>query len=426
MIEKIEDNPFEDFNNKMADKIELPPAAEIPQEVLNQQTIQQMAPDLQFGMNQPVPPIEYPTQQAQQPNTGYTQQPNNAYMPQSNTGFMPQPNAGYIPQNNMAYTPQPNMGYTQQPNNGYMPPSNAQFVPETFNIPTATQPMAEQPTTQSTEPTMVQPTLTQPVTEQPVAQPTMEQPITEQPIAEQPIAQSTATQITQQVPQPVTQPTIEPIIAKFNKLSIEPTGVPQKNISECTLEELLKGVSDVVSENCYAYINEMLGNNFVVNKLNDNPSKAECFALISKMPLNASFEKWLEVEAELEKNKDLYNEASTWVTNKIKENNSTPKYAMGRSDVVFTLYKEFYSLPDTPTDATNDTAKDVSKNTAKGTTKKTRTSKKKTANEPTVTEVVTQPTMTQPTTQSVQQPTQPTEDVAPGQVNMLDNYSDLW
>ena len=68
MIEKVGDNPFKEFNNQMADKIELPPAAEIPQEVLNQQT----TPEPQFGMNQPVPPIEYPTQQPAmpQPNNG--------------------------------------------------------------------------------------------------------------------------------------------------------------------------------------------------------------------------------------------------------------------------------------------------------------------------------------------------------------------
>lgn len=430
MIEKVGDNPFTEFNNQMADKIELPPAAEIPQEVLNQQTTPEPQP--QFGMNQPVPPIEYPTQQPTMP------QPNNGYVPQStmvppaNNGYTPQPNTGYVQQPVNGYVPQPNTGYMQQPINGYAPQPNTGYiqqptvnnVPETFNIPNAEtqQPIVEQPVIEQFT-----------TTQTPIMQPTVEQ---------------TAT--------------IEPIMAKLRKLNIEPTNVPQKNLSDCTLEELLKNISNVVSENCYEYINEMLGNNVSINKLSDNPSKVECAALMNTVPLNMSMEKWIEVEAELEKNKELYSEASKWVTSKIKENSSMPKYAMGRSDVVFGLYKQFYNSSET---VTKDKAPTNGDTDTKTTPKKTRASKKKTAEtkpavttdtstvtpstieQPTVTQpvveqnvtaqptvetapVTMQPTVEQPITAqpTVEQPatTQQTTETAPGQVNMSDMFDGLW
>ena len=444
MIEKVGDNPFTEFNNQMADKIELPPAAEIPQEVLNQQTTPEPQP--QFGMNQPVPPIEYPTQQPTMP------QPNNGYVPQST--MVPPANNGYTPQPNTGYVQQPVNGYAPQPTTGYMQQPTVNNVPETFNIPnTGTQqPIVEQPTTTQT-PIMEQPTVEQTATiEPPITQPIMEQPTAEQPTTTQsPVEQSVVEQ------PPVTQPTVEqtatvePIMTKLRKLNIEPTNVPQKNLSDCTLEELLKNISNVVSENCYEYINEMLGNNVSITKLSNNPSKAECAALMNTVPLNMSMEKWIEVEAELEKNKELYSEASKWVTSKIKENSSIPKYAMGRSDVVFGLYKQFYNSSETvakdkaPTNGDTDT---------KTTPKKTRASKKKTAEtkpavttdtstvtpstveQPTVTQpvveqnVTAQPTVEQPITAqpTVEQPatTQQTTETAPGQVNMSDMFDGLW
>ena len=471
MIEKVGDNPFTEFNNQMADKIELPPAAEIPQEVLNQQTTPEPQP--QFGMNQPVPPIEYPTQQPTmpQPNNGYVSQStmvppaNNGYTPQPNAGYMQQPVNGYVPQPNTGYMQQPINGYAPQPTTGYMQQPTVNNVPETFNIPnTGTQqPIVEQPTTTQT-PIMEQPTVEQTATiEPPITQPIMEQPTAEQPTTTQsPVEQSVVEQ------PPVTQPkveqtaTIEPIMAKLRKLNIEPTNVPQKNLSDCTLEELLKNISNVVSENCYEYINEMLGNNVSINKLSDNPSKAECAALMNTVPLNMSMEKWIEVEAELEKNKELYSEASKWVTTKIKENNSIPKYAMGRSDVVFGLYKQFYNSSET---VTKDKAPTNGDTDTKTTPKKTRASKKKTAEtkpavttdtstvtpstveQPTVTQpvveqnvtaqptvetapVTMQPTVEQPITAqpTVEQPatTQQTTETAPGQVNMSDMFDGLW
>ena len=445
MIEKVGDNPFTEFNNQMANKIELPPAAEIPQEVLNQQTTPEPQP--QFGMNQPVPPIEYPTQQPAMP------QPNNGYVPQStmvppaNNGYTPQPNTGYVQQPVNRYVPQPNTGYMQQPINGYAPQPTTGYmqqptvnnVPETFNIPnTGTQqPIVEQTAT-------IEPPITQPIMEQP----TVEQATTTQSPVEQSVVEQT----------PVTQPTVEqtatvePIMTKLRKLNIEPTNVPQKNLSDCTLEELLKNISNVVSENCYEYINEMLGNNVSITKLSDNPSKAECAALMNTVPLNMSMEKWIEVEAELEKNKELYSEASKWVTSKIKENNSIPKYAMGRSDVVFGLYKQFYNSSET---VTKDKAPTNDNTDTKTTPKKTRTSKKKTAEtkpavttdtstvtpstveQPTVTQPVVEQNVTaQPTVETAPVPMQPTveqpitaqqtTETAPGQVNMSDMFDGLW
>ena len=454
MIEKVGDNPFTEFNNQMANKIELPPAAEIPQEVLNQQTTPEPQP--QFGMNQPVPPIEYPTQQPAMP------QPNNGYVPQST--MVPPANNGYTPQPNTEYVQQPVNGYVPQPNTGYMQQPTVNNVPETFNIPNAEtqQPIIEQPATTQTP--IMQPTVEQTTTiEPPIAQPIMEQPTVDQSTTTQsPVEQSVVEQ------PPVTQPTVEqtatvePIMAKLRKLNIEPTNVPQKNLSDCTLEELLKNISNVVSENCYEYINEMLGNNVSITKLSDNPSKAECAALMNTVPLNMSMEKWIEVEAELEKNKELYSEASKWVTNKIKENSSIPKYAMGRSDVVFGLYKQFYNSSET---ATKDKAPTNSDADTKTTPKKARANKKKTADtkpavttdtstvtpstveQPTVTQPVVeqnvtaqptietapltmQPTVEQPITAqpTVEQPatTQQTTETAPGQVNMSDMFDGLW
>ena len=455
MIEKVGDNPFTEFNNQMANKIELPPAAEIPQEVLNQQTTPEPQP--QFGMNQPVPPIEYPTQQPAMP------QPNNGYVPQST--MVPPANNGYTPQPNTGYMQHPINGYAPQPTTGYMQQPTVNNVPETFNIPnTGTQqPIVEQPTTTQT-PIMEQPTVEQTATiEPPITQPIMEQPTAEQPTTTQtPVVQPTVEQTA----------TVEPIMTKLRKLNIEPTNVPQKNLSDCTLEELLKNISNVVSENCYEYINEMLGNNVSITKLSNNPSKAECAALMNTVLLNMSMEKWIEVEAELEKNKELYSEASKWVTSKIKENSSIPKYAMGRSDVVFGLYKQFYNSSETvakdkaPTNGDTDT---------KTTPKKTRASKKKTAEtkpavttntstvtpstveQPTVTQpvveqnvtaqptvetapvtiqptveqpITAQPTVEQPITAqpTVEQPatTQQTTETAPGQVNMSDMFDGLW
>ena len=363
----------------------------------------------------------------QQPNTGYMQQPVNGYVPQPNTGYMQQPVNGYVPQ--------PNTGYMQQP--------TVNNVPETFNIPNA----------ETQQPIIEQPVIEQPATTQtPIAQPTVEQTATieppiAQPIIEQPTVEQTAT--------------VKPIMTKLRKLNIEPTNVPQKNLSDCTLEELLKNISNVVSENCYEYINEMLGNNVSINKLSDNPSKAECAALMNTVPLNMSMEKWIEVEAELEKNKELYSEASKWVTSKIKENSSIPKYAMGRSDVVFGLYKQFYNSSETVTKDKSPTNGDTD---TKTTPKKTRASKKKTAEtkpavttdtstvtpstveQPTVTQpvveqnVTAQPTVEQPITAqptveqpitaqpTVEQPatTQQTTETAPGQVNMSDMFDGLW
>lgn len=465
MIEKVGNDPFTEFNNQMADKIELPPAAEIPQEVLNQQT----TPEPQFGMNQPVPPIEYPAQQPVMPQTNNGYVPQSTMVPPANNGYVQQPMNGYTSQPNViqptnGYAPQPNAGiYMQQPNmmqpnTGYVQQPTVNNIPETFNIPN-TQPAVKQPIT--TQPPVEQPIVEQPI-EQSVAEPVVEQPI-KQHIVEQPIVESpTTTQPT--VTQPVIKQTttIEPIMTKLRKLNIEPTNVPQKNLSDCTLEELLKNISNVVSENCYEYINEMLGNNILVTKLSDNPSKAECAALLNTIPLNISMEKWIEVEAELEKNKELYSNASKWVTSKIKENSSIPKHAMGRSDVVFGLYKQFYNSSET---VTKDKAPTNDDTDTKTTPKKTRTSKKKTAEtkpavttdtstvtpstveQPTVTQpvveqnvtaqptvetapVTMQPTVEQPITAqpTVEQPatTQQTTETAPGQVNMSDMFDGLW
>jgi hypothetical protein len=126
-------------------------------------------------------------------------------------------------------------------------------------------------------------------------------------------------------------------------LDIKPTNIPDKKLTDCTLEELLTFVSDIVSENCYQYINKIQGNDINITILSDTPSKAECANLLNSIPLTISVEKWIAVETELEKNAELYKKASDWVTSTIRENASNPKFAMGRSDVVIGLYRKYYN-----------------------------------------------------------------------------------
>ena len=107
---------------------------------------------------------------------------------------------------------------------------------------------------------------------------------------------------------------------------------------------MLAAVSDIVSENCYQYINKVLGNDIEIATLSDTPSKAECANLLNSIPLTInSVEKWIAVETELEKNAELYKKASDWVTSTIRENSGNPKFAMGRSDVVIGLYRKYYN-----------------------------------------------------------------------------------
>ena len=107
---------------------------------------------------------------------------------------------------------------------------------------------------------------------------------------------------------------------------------------------MLAAISDIVSENCYRYINKVLGNDIEIATLSDTPSKAECANLLNSIPLTInSVEKWIAVETELEKNAELYKKASDWVTSTIRENAGNPKFAMGRSDVVIGLYRKYYN-----------------------------------------------------------------------------------
>ena len=140
---------------------------------------------------------------------------------------------------------------------------------------------------------------------------------------------------------PISTPISTPALTKLN---ITPANVPDKKLTDCNLDELLAAVSDIVSENCYQYINKVLGNDIEIATLSDTPSKAECANLLNSIPLTInSVEKWIAVETELEKNAELYKKASDWVTSTIRENAGNPKFAMGRSDVVIGLYRKYYN-----------------------------------------------------------------------------------
>ena len=150
-----------------------------------------------------------------------------------------------------------------------------------------------------------------------------------------PVVENTAPTVDNTVP--VTTQTL-------TKLNITPANIPNKKLTDCNLDELLAAVSDIVSENCYQYINKVLGNDIEIATLSDTPSKAECANLLNSIPLTInSVEKWIAVETELEKNAELYKKASDWVTSTIRENSGNPKFAMGRSDVVIGLYRKYYN-----------------------------------------------------------------------------------
>ena len=431
MIKEIGPDPFGEFNNKIATgEVTLPPAQEIPKEVLEQnntqpateqnfdmynqqanmttmaQQVQPTQPNIysqqidmtnqQMNMSniaQPVQPNPYDQQmnmsnmaQPMQTNTvppvqsnPYNQQMS---MPNMTQQMQPiQPNA-YNPQMNMAqpmqqtmYTPQNNMVPPIQPNmyNQMSMTQPVQTQPS-FNIPTVdnTVPVVDNTTPAVNNVTPVVDNTAPVVNNTPVVDNTA--PVVDNTV---PVVNSTVPVVDNTVPVvnstvPVVDNTINniaptvdntapvvdntapvvdntaisaPISAPtLTKLNITPANVPNKKLTDCNLDELLAAVSDIVSENCYQYINKVLGNDIEIATLSDTPSKAECANLLNSIPLTInSVEKWIAVETELEKNAELYKKASDWVTSTIRENSGNPKFAMGRSDVVIGLYRKYYN-----------------------------------------------------------------------------------
>lgn len=418
MIKEIGPDPFSKFNNKVA----LPPAQEIPKEVLEQNNTQP-ATEQNFDMYnqqanmttmaqqvQPTQPNVYSQQmdmtnqqmnmsniaQPVQPNP-YDQQMNMANMTQpmqTNTVPPVQPNS-YNQQMSMtnmtqqmqpmqqnAYNQQMNMAQPMQqtmytPQNNMVPP----IQPNVYNQMSMTQPVQTQPSfnipavedttpVDNTTPAVnnVTPVVdntapvvnnTPPVVNNtPVVDNTAPVIDNTVPVVNStvPVVDNTINNIAPTVDNTVpvvenTAPVVDntaisaPISAPtLTKLNITPANVPNKKLTDCNLDELLAAVSDIVSENCYQYINKVLGNDIEIATLSDTPSKAECANLLNSIPLTInSVEKWIAVETELEKNAELYKKASDWVTSTIKENASSPKYSMGRSDIVIGLYRKYYN-----------------------------------------------------------------------------------
>ena len=387
MIKELGPDPFGEFNNKIATgEVTLPPAQEIPKEVLEQNNTQQTT-EHNFDMYnqqtnmitmaqqvQPTQPNVYSQQmdmtnpqmnmsniaQPVQPNP-YDQQMNIANMTQpmqTNTVPPVQPNS-YNQQMSMtnmtqqmqpmqqnAYNQQINMAQPMQqtmytPQNNIVPP----IQPNVYNQMSMTQPVQTQPSfnipaVEDTAPVdNITPVVdnTAPVDNTtPVVNNTVPVIDNVTPVVDNtvPVVENTAPTVDNTVP--VTTQTL-------TKLDIKPTNIPDKKLTDCTLEELLTFVSDIVSENCYQYINKIQGNDINITILSDTPSKAECANLLNSIPLTINFEKWIAVETELEKNADLYKKASDWVTSTIRENSGNPKFAMGRSDVVIGLYRKYYN-----------------------------------------------------------------------------------
>ena len=404
MIKDLGPDPFDEFNNKIATgNVTLPPAQEIPKEVLEQNNTQP-ATEQNFDMYNQQANMTTMAQQVQstQPNV-YSQQMDmtNQQMNMSNTAQPVQPNP-YDQQMNMANMTQPmqtntvppvqpnsynqqmsmtNMtqqmqpvqqnAYNQQmnmaqpmqqtmytPQNNIVPP----IQPNVYNQMNMTQPVQTQPSfniptvedttpVDNTTPAVNNVTSvvdnTAPVIDNttsivnntaPVVDNTVPIVNTTVPVVDNttPVVNSTVPVVDNTISAPISAPTL-------TKLNITPANVPNKKLTDCNLDELLAAVSDIVSENCYQYINKVLGNDIEIATLSDTPSKAECANLLNSIPLTISFEKWIAVETELEKNAELYKKASDWVTSTIRENAGNPKFTMGRSDVVIGLYRKYYN-----------------------------------------------------------------------------------
>ena len=367
MIKEIGPDPFGEFNNKIATgEVTLPPAQEIPKEVLEQNNTQQTATQSFDMYNQQA----NTAQPMQQTNTAQPAQPNvyNQQMDMSNSQInMAQPiQPNPYNQMNMANMTQPAQTntimaqpvhqdvYNQQMNMN-QPVQQTMYPPQDNMVP----PMQPNPYSQMNMANMAQPVQTQPSFNIPVVDNTAPVVDNTVPIIDTtPVVDNTAPVIDNTAPvvdntpvvnnatpvadnTPISTPISTPALTKLN---ITPANVPDKKLTDCNLDELLAAVSDIVSENCYQYINKVLGNDIEIATLSDTPSKAECANLLNSIPLTInSVEKWIAVETELEKNAELYKKASDWVTSTIRENASNPKFTMGRSDVVIGLYRKYYN-----------------------------------------------------------------------------------
>ena len=385
MIKEIGPDPFGEFNNKIATgEVTLPPAQEIPKEVLEQNNTQP-ATEQNFDMYNQQANMTTMAQQVQptQPNI-YSQQMNmtNQQMNMSNIAQPMQPNP-YDQQMNMANMTQPMQtntvppvqpnSYNQQMSMTNMTQQMQPIQPNAYNQQmNMAQPM--QQTMYTPQNNMVPPIQPNMYNQMSMTQPVQTQPSFNIPAVEDttpvdnttpavnnvtPVVDNTAPVVDNTVPVvnstvPVVDNTINNIAPTVDntaisaptltKLNITPANVPNKKLTDCNLDELLAAVSDIVSENCYQYINKVLGNDIEIATLSDTPSKAECANLLNSIPLTInSVEKWIAVETELEKNTELYKKASDWVTSTIRENSGNPKFAMGRSDVVIGLYRKYYN-----------------------------------------------------------------------------------
>ena len=389
MIKELGPDPFSEFNNKIATgDVTLPPAQEIPKEVLEQNNTQQVATqnfdmyNQQMNMTQPTQANAYNQQmsmtQPMQPNP-YNQQMNTTQPVQNNMVPPMQPNP-YDQQMNMSNMAQPTQPMQQdiygQQMNMNQPVQQTMYPPQNNMVP----PIQPNPYNQVNMANMTQPVQTQPSFNIPTvdATPVVDNtapvvdnttpvidntaPVVDNtaPVVDNtaPIVDNTAPVIDNTAPvvdntaqiidatpvvdnTPISAPISTPALTKLN---ITPANVPNKKLTDCNLDELLAAVSDIVSENCYQYINKVLGNDIEIATLSDTPSKAECANLLNSIPLTInSVEKWIAVETELEKNAELYKKASDWVTSTIRENSGNPKFAMGRSDVVIGLYRKYYN-----------------------------------------------------------------------------------
>lgn len=380
MIKEIVPDPFGEFNNKIATgEVTLPPAQEIPKEVLEQNNTQQTT-EQNFDMYNQQANMTTMAQQVQptQPNV-YSQQMDmtNQQMNMSNIAQPVQPNP-YDQQMNMANMTQPmqtntvppvqpnsynqqismtNMTQQMQPiqQNAYNQQMNiAQPIQQTMYTPQNNMVPPIQPNVYN-QMSMTQPVQTQPSFNIPAVEDTTPVVDNTAPVVNNtaPVVDNTTTAVNNTVPvvdntinniAPTVDNTVPVTTQTLTKLDIKPTNIPDKKLTDCTLEELLTFVSDIVSENCYQYINKVLGNDIEIATLSDTPSKAECANLLNSLPLTInSVEKWIAVETELEKNAELYKKASDWVTSTIRENAGNPKFTMGRSDVVIGLYRKYYN-----------------------------------------------------------------------------------
>ena len=223
---------------------------------------------------------------------------------------------------------------------------------------------------------------------------------------------------------------VDPKSLKLNPINIDISNIDNKALNLCSTNDIAKIVADITSKTIADYINQINGYDFVIKKLAINHTQQEAYDCIKDMPLSSSYEVWCEVETQLKKNPDLYKKMSDTVSDEIAKNRHLPGYEHGASNIVFQLYKDFYSGTKTPSiKQTKTVSKDAttkSKDTKTTTKTKTTRSKKTDAKIESTTPTTNEPITSDTTTNDTPVNTQTTNTTDVGTQTSMFNMPKLW